>query len=157
MKALKKTGLVPVKAKTRYGNVNIGETFGLNPEIAAKGIALGELELVPISPVEETFDVPDPVIETKDEVAKLERKASGKVDGPVVIPEDWDAPPPKGLHHLQIGKLAKDILGIEKLTPPDGVTITEFAKSVIRKELEQRSGKVEEQKTGAEAPASDTQ
>lgn len=116
MKAVKHTGLVPVKsAKT-------GAVFGVPPSAAAAGVAKNELTLVPIPDGIETIAV-------GGEPPASDAKVEGTVKpGHPEIPENWE-----DMHHLQQIKLA---LKLQPGFQPEGEeSKSEAAKRVIREAL----------------------
>lgn len=125
MKAVKKTGLVPVKHR--------GMVIGVPPVDAIKGVKSGEMELVPIRADIETIDVigfdPDVAIKVVEPIVSAE--------GIIEIPEDW-----RTIHGVKRSVIAKKILGLEmgdKLPVADGQDVADAAIAVIEAELARRS------------------
>lgn len=124
MKAVKKTGLVPVLIGRRV--------VGVPPADAVKGVAAGTMVLVDIPEGVETIDVaghkpPEKVVEP---VAKSD-------DGLIDIPDNW-----REVHGTKRAMLAKAILGLEPKAPlpaPEGVEVGDFAIQVIEEELARRA------------------
>lgn len=138
MKAVKKTGLVPVMYRNKV--------IGVPPSDAIKGVKSGEMSLVTIRSDIETIDVlgAEKDVSVKDDIAP-------KVFDGVVIPDDW-----RTVHGTKRALIAKEILGIdpkEKLPAPEGVEIGDFAVSVIEAELEKRAAQESEPASAETDPA----
>lgn len=124
MKAVKATGLVPVKMGRRV--------FGLPPKEAAAGVKSGGMEFFQIPEGIETIDVAGFEI-----VAAPKAEPLISTDGLVEIPDDW-----RIAHGTKRAMIAKAILGLEpkaKLPVPEGQDVAEFAVSVIEQELAKRA------------------
>lgn len=150
MKAIKKTGLVPVTFVRSVLPYKAGETAGLAPEKAREHLDAGLVELMPIPPDVETivYDLPvkakAPAPAPKQEVIR----------SAVVITENWQE-----MHHLQRIKLATQILGVEKLDPPPEMKAADYANDIIRQELTNRgkaAGGADPASAGEGDPASET-
>jgi hypothetical protein len=122
MKAVKKTGLVPVLIGRRV--------IGVPPADAIKGVAAGTMTLSTIPEGIETIDVAGQKASPKIEAAPAQ------TDGLIDIPENW-----REAHGSKRAMLAKAILGLEPkamLPAPEGVEVGAFAIQVIESELARR-------------------
>lgn len=131
MKAIKATGLVPVRGLV-HTQFKAGTVFGLAPDKAIRALKDKEVELAPIPAGIETieigFDAPEPAPEV-----------AGIPDDAVEIPDNWDKPfGDGGLQWMQLVKIAQTITGA-KLVVPDGAKAVDVAKDVIRTEIERRA------------------
>lgn len=127
MKVIKSTGLVPVKALTRFQNNRSGAVFGVAPDRARAGLAAKELELFPIPDDVETFNVADLI-----PAAPVEATAP-EVTSDVEIPDDWET-----MQWLKRVKIAKQIIGGD-LVQQGEEKPDDAAKRVIREEVQRRA------------------
>ena len=123
MKAVKTTGLVPVKSSKD------GSVFGVSPDAAAKGVEAGDFTLVAIPDGIETI-----VVSTGRPEVKTEAPVSAGSHPD--IPNDWE-----DMHHLQQIKLAMKLKpGFQAL---DGESKSNAAIRVIRDVLAGEGEKIE--------------
>lgn len=125
MKAIKKTGLVPVMVGKKI--------FGVRPADAIKGLANNEFVLADIPDGYETIDVAGyPAKEPEVEIV-----ADSDGDGLVDIPDGWET-----MHHLKQIAIAIAILGLEKgdkLPVTDDQKPAAVAAEIIKAEIERRA------------------